>query len=133
MGHQVVWFDGFGETYPGSQVPVPLEIETGEVLIFPYSALEEQTMSRRLIDGEFRPRSRLAGWLWHRVISRIGLIMRPRAGWNALEPILRSLAASSPAPARIVYCDDYSLTTAWHAGKIWPTTPIGITARAEPL
>jgi len=124
-GNDVVWFDGFEETDPdtGNRVPLDSAVSDEGLFILGFVEREAQTLSAKLRLGGRLRSSSLARKLWYAVLRRVGLVLRPRACWKAVRDDVRVLAAAS-APASILYCDDYSITSAWRAGRLWESTPI---------
>ncbi|MGH3650094.1 MAG: hypothetical protein ACRDU9_05235 [Acidimicrobiia bacterium] len=126
-GADVVWFDGFGEIFPHSSRRVPLDHVASEanVFIVEYQETEARTLSGRLRTGAGLQGRRSTRWIWQHLTRRLGMVLRPRAGWLAVRRDVAALEACA-APMAIVYGDDYALTSAWHAGRIWASPPIGI-------
>jgi hypothetical protein len=126
-GADVVWFDGFAETFPGSSQRVPLDHAASEASVFivEYEEAEARTLSGRLRAGGRLQSRRSTRWIWQYVTRRLSMVLRPRAGWLAVRRDVAALK-SRAQPIAIVYGDAYALTSAWHAGRIWPSPPIGL-------
>ena len=124
-GLDVVWLDGFEETHPdtGARVPVDVDEPKGDLTSVGYVDAEEATASGRMRIGAGLRSNPITRWMWKLLLRRVGTILRPSAGWKAVRPTLGQLD-SAVAPRNIVYCDDYAITIAWNAGRMWTNTTI---------
>lgn len=124
-GLDVVWLDGFEERLPDSSERVPLESPGGDaaLIVVEYEAAESKTLSGRLRSPKRWLGNPVLRRVWRLLLRRVGTVMRPRAGWKVVRDDIDALS-SRPAPAAIVYADDYAITIAWHAGRIWSSAPI---------
>lgn len=124
-GHDVVWVDGFEETYPDSGERVPLEETEGTatLVVVGTVAAENLTLAGKMRTGSRLTRNPLTRTLWKVLFRRLGTLLRARASWTVVRADIRSLATRD-APARIFYADDYAITSAWYAGRIWPRPSI---------
>ncbi|HJS71776.1 MAG TPA: hypothetical protein VJ858_03535 [Acidimicrobiia bacterium] len=122
--YDVVWFDGFEEEHPENGDRMPLEGDgRGELTVIGFAEAESRTLAGRMRIGAglaSRPSTR---WIWRNFTRRIGSILRPMACWSVIKSDVLALSGSRP-PVLIIYGDDYAITSAWHAGKIWPGVPI---------
>lgn len=130
-GMDVVWFDGFEETFEGTDERVPLAAKPseGRLTVIGYGDLDKRTWSGRLHGGP-SPGAATAS-AWRRNLRRLGLLFRPWAGWKAIRSEVIALTGL-PDPSQIIYCDDYSLTSAWHAARLWVSTPVSMSFDHEP-
>ena len=119
-GFDVVWFDGFEERYEDTEVRVPLDetVFDASLAIVDYEETERKTFAGRLRSGDGLRSNTLTRTIWKVVLRRLGTILRPRAGWSAIRPGVESLAKGT-APQLIIYCDEYAITCAWYAGRLW--------------
>ena len=126
-GFDVVWFDGFEERYQDSGVRVPLdETEFDATLaIVGYEEAESKTFGGRLRSGDGLRKNPLTRAIWKVILRRLGTILRPRAGWSAVRTGIESLAKGA-APQLIIYCDEYAITSAWYAGRLWKSVLISM-------
>ena len=56
-------------------------------------------------------------------LGKLAAAFRGRAGYKIVRTQLVQLARST-TPSAIIFCDDFALTTAWHAARIWPDAPV---------
>lgn len=120
QGLLAVWFDGFEEISEENGVRVPVdgcEDPDADVLILPFRGREDKRLLSRLEAS--MPRS-IARW-----VRRLNFALSSLFSWRTLRPELRLLEAWDP-PTAIVYCDDSSLATAWHAARLWPDTEVAM-------
>ena len=131
-GFDVIWFDGFEEKLLHSDQRVPLKGGNAQqrLDIVGYSDRYTTSLSGRLIAAHWMRRRPVTRWIWRKVMRRIGRALRPRSGWTTIRAEVRALAKSTD-PTRIVYCDDYAITSAWHAARIWRSVPISMTFTLE--
>ena len=125
-GIAVVWFDGFEERFENSGDRVPLD-EDGfdpDLLVVGFAEAETRTLAGRLLSGQGFNGNSLGRAVWKIFLRRLGAVLRPRAGWQTIRPDVEALARGKP-PQMILYCDDNAITSAWHAARIWASTPVG--------
>jgi len=151
-GVNVLWLDGFEERYPG-QNPVRVPIDdlegTGSVTVAGYRFQERSTLLNRLSYGP--PKENYSGpesdqdpfdatnsRLYQafrsfrtRLFRKIGQAFRGYLIWRLLRPTILRLHESSPHPVAIVYCDDHTIPSGWHAARIWEEVPTGMEFRAS--
>jgi hypothetical protein len=124
-GLDVVWFDGFEETYPDTTERVPLDDPdpSARLVIVGFASTEEDTLAGRLRTGDVFRKNPVTRWLWAHFLRRMGSLLRARACWTSVRNLVGQLV-DNPPPSAIVFGDDYSITSAWYAGRIWPATRI---------
>jgi hypothetical protein len=124
-GLDVIWLDGYEERFEDSGERVPLDGREAEgtVVVVGYQAAESSTLAGRLQSPERWQGNPVLRKVWRLILRRIGAVLRPRAGWRSVRPDIDRLSGSTP-PHAIVYADDYAITIAWHAGRIWSSSPI---------
>jgi len=140
-GLNVLWLDGYEETYPGEnsqRVPIEGLDGPGVVVVAGFRQRERGSLLNRLsygspkanhLDSEtddeagWDPPSTRIGRAVARIrtslFRKINQVFRGYLLWRLLRPILARLHDSSPQPASIVYCDDYTIPAGWHAARIW--------------
>lgn len=124
-GWGIVWFDGFCERSDKTGERVPVKgADTMQLTVVEFSQEEERTLSGRLRLGTVWRRNRIGQFFWTRFGRRLGLILRPRACWKVVASDVHQLR-TVPAPCAIVYGDEFALTSAWYAGRMWSSPPIG--------
>lgn len=124
-GIDVVWFDGFEETYESSSMRVTLEVDEprANLVVVGFSDAEANTLAGRLRMGRWLRANPLGRLIWKLVLRRIGSMLRPRAGWTAIRSDIRTLSGHR-APEAIVYGDDYAITSAWYASRVWKSVSV---------
>jgi hypothetical protein len=124
-GLDVVWFDGFEETYTGSEERVALDGPEGaaHLVVVGIQAAENLTFAGRLRTGGPFLRNPITKALWKVLFRRLGTLLRARACWKVVRDDVHALADLDD-PAMLFYGDDYAITSAWYAGKIWTRPPI---------
>ena len=60
-----------------------------------------------------------------KLLRRISQVFRGMVGWRVVRSDVQALAVSAPPPTYIVFGDDFALTQAWHAARIWTESPVG--------
>lgn len=141
----VIWFDG----YAGNK-PSPPRIEG--LLVIDYGARERNRRLNRLegktpeaiagigrsaADSSMesratRSRGRGVGDLLATIADRFSIkwlrrwntATRSYANWRLIRKDVKSLA-DRLTPREVIYCDDDAFTAAWHAARLWSTTPVG--------
>ena len=128
-GVDVVWFDGFVEKVPDSGARVPLDVETvrGDLVIVEFEEAEARSFASRLRTGKTMQSNALTKLVWRLFTRRLGSILRPRACWGIVRPDVEALARDARPPGNVVYGDDTSITSAWHAAHIWPEIRVATT------
>jgi hypothetical protein len=149
-GWSVVWFDGYGEVFEdGSDQRVPLEVDlpSDAVTVVDYSVVERshwlnrmgETVPKALIrppeHGERRMASsrrlhvirylrraivRFALVFQRAVLRRLSQVFRGVVGWKLVKSDVLGLTNLAGPPELIVYGDEFALTQAWHAVRLWP-------------
>lgn len=132
-GISVVWFDGFEESYEsreGERVPLNQHRSAVGVpiTIIGYAEHERGHWLNRMFNplaGLERPlpTGGLSRTILTKVLRRISLIFRGVIGWRLVKPDIEELARTAPAPIQIVFGDDFALTQAWYAARIWTRVP----------
>lgn len=128
-GLDVVWFDGFVEKYPDSDERVPLDLETpiGRLIVVEFDEAEARSFPGRLMASKMMQANVVTRLIWRFVLRRLGSILRPRACWQVIRPDVETLSGGSAPPETIVYSDDTSITSAWHAARLWPDARVSTT------
>lgn len=128
-GIDVVWFDGFAERYPNSDERVPLDVEApiGRLIVVEFHEAEARSLPGRVRANKKMQANVVTRLIWRFVLRRLGSILRPRACWHVIRPDVESLFAGSAPPETIVYSDDTSITSAWHAARLWPDARVSTT------
>jgi len=121
-GLDVVWFDGFVEKFPDGDDRVPLDVETikGRLTIVEFEQAEARSLASRLRAGKTMGSNVVTKLIWRLFTRRLGSILRPRACWRVVRPDVVALSQQAGPPESVVYGDDTSITSAWHAARIWP-------------
>jgi hypothetical protein len=151
-GLNVLWLDGYEETYPGEEntrVPIEGLDGPGSVIVAGFRLQERSGLLNRLSFGS--PKAGATdyetddGAEWgssssqiRRAITgvrkalfrKINQVFRGYLLWRLLRPTLAHLHDSLPQPRSIVYCDDYTIPAGWHAARIWDV-PIGMEHRGS--
>ena len=109
---------------------------TPSALIKPLENAEERVSSKRgsrvsFLTSTRRLAQKFMALVYKKVLRRLFLIFRGVVGWRIVADDVRRLSGSTSAPRQIVYGDDFSLTIAWHAARLWPETPTGMELTAE--
>lgn len=149
----IVWLDGFEEVFPDSaETRVPIgELPGGTLTTLGYRNEESSFLPNRLArwipslvygfgsriatwlgnssrDGlahmgrRIRRVSRRVGNAVHKPLDKLASASRGYAGYRVLRPRMQMLRDSPPV--LVLYCDDFALTTAWHAARLWPDVPV---------
>jgi hypothetical protein len=100
-----------------------VELDGGRLWIVDFRSAEEATLAGRLRLGTALRSNALSRFLWKVIGRRLGLLLRPRACWKVVREDIMSLK-SSPPPQAIILGDDFAVTSAWYAGRLWPGCPI---------
>lgn len=146
-GLNVLWLDGYEETYPGegtTRVPIEGLNGPGFVVVAGFRLRERSSLLNRLSYGSPKGGHSVAetedgvGWdpptshfgrgianIRKTLFRKVNQVFRGYLLWRLLRPTLAHLHDSSPPPTSIVYCDDYTIPTGWHAARIWDV-PIGM-------
>lgn len=133
--HDVVWFDGFEERHAetGERVPLDSVPNDARLIVVGIQEIEENLVAGRLRTSKTLQTNAATRWIWRYFLRRLGSILRPRACWRAIRSDVETLSHRMTAPAAIVYCDDFSITSAWYAARIWPNTRVSTTIRLKDL
>ena len=146
-GLSVVWFDGYEESvdsHGAGRVPLDGAEPDAPVLVVGYAARERKHPLLRMLElpdslekpylkegssisvARRRLLSRTVLVVRGKVLRRVSLIFRGVIGWRLVRPDVQGLAVAAPDPVQILFGDDFSLTQAWHAARIWPEVPTGM-------
>jgi hypothetical protein len=60
------------------------------------------------------------------VLRRVSQILRGVLGWNLVKEDVNDLAKSAVPPRQVIYGDEFAMTQAWHAVRIWPASQAGM-------
>jgi hypothetical protein len=146
-GLNVLWLDGYEEAEPGegtTRVPIEGLNGPGSVVVAGFRLRERSSLLNRLSYGSpkgshsvaetedgvgFDPPTshfgRAIAKLRKTLFRKFNQVFRGYLLWRLLRPTLANLHDSSPPPTSIVYCEDYTIPTGWHAARIWDV-PIGM-------
>ncbi|HET9259021.1 MAG TPA: hypothetical protein VFP42_02705 [Acidimicrobiia bacterium] len=155
LGLSVVWFDGYTVTADkntGQRMPLETDLSVDPVTVVDYSAAERSHWLNRIggstgkgslqsSQGNEQPATagmarrgrgsrrslgkRLQAML-QKILRRISLVLRGILGWNLVKSEIEALAGGATAPKQIIYGDEFAMTQAWHAVRIWPQTEAGV-------
>lgn len=121
----VVWFDGFEAKHPmtNDRVELELEGETTTLHVVGFGVAEVNTLAGRLRLSKALQTNPVVRVIWRYLLRRLGTFLRARTCWGLIRPDVRRLSDGTP-PSAIVFGDDYSITSAWYAGRIWDDVPL---------
>lgn len=123
-GNDVVWFDGLSDEDSDRDQQTPVgQGSPMTLLVVDFHEVEASSWAARLRSPSRFQANGATRLLWRVALRRVGSVLRPRACWTAIKSDIKRLSNAS-APAAIVFCDDYSITSAWYSGKIWPDAPL---------
>ncbi len=108
----VILFDGWSEHAPGV-----FEVDE-QLIVLHYGVPNRNRFLAKLSARDPGSTSRLK-----RGLKKLDTATKGYLSWRLIAAEATSIA-STVDPELIIYCDDHSLTTAWHLSNCWPDTTV---------